>query len=169
MVEALAQQLSASRENGRPSAGPAPSDLREKLVQTDHSELTQVRFALLLWRDLGCRFCDAQSFFNLYLLIGCLFCILHRLQCTETYIWRLWQGLVSWSWMEVLYRTSSSTCRTCGSPWWDLNNDAPRVLIYVANLLSIMFWGTCFWMIYIIVKRMHFPSWFCSEICARFP
>jgi len=41
MVEALVQQLSAS--NGCPSAGPAPSDLREKLVQTDHSELSQVR------------------------------------------------------------------------------------------------------------------------------
>ncbi|XP_040043655.2 sperm-associated antigen 5 [Gasterosteus aculeatus] len=48
MVEALAQQLSASRENGRPSAGPAPSDLREKLVQTDHSELTQTT----MYRDL---------------------------------------------------------------------------------------------------------------------
>ncbi|XP_037329062.2 sperm-associated antigen 5 isoform X2 [Pungitius pungitius] len=48
MVEALAQQLSASRENGRPSAGPAPSDLREKLVQTDRSELTQTT----VYRDL---------------------------------------------------------------------------------------------------------------------
>ncbi|KAM8879304.1 sperm-associated antigen 5 isoform 1-T2 [Spinachia spinachia] len=48
MVEALAQQLSASRENGRPSAGAAPSDLREKLVQTDHSELTQTT----MYRDL---------------------------------------------------------------------------------------------------------------------
>uniref|UniRef100_A0A3Q3MKZ5 Si:dkey-25o16.4 n=1 Tax=Labrus bergylta TaxID=56723 RepID=A0A3Q3MKZ5_9LABR len=41
MVEALVQQLSAARTS--PSAGPAPSDLREKLVQTDHTELSQVR------------------------------------------------------------------------------------------------------------------------------
>ncbi|XP_020484270.2 sperm-associated antigen 5 [Labrus bergylta] len=39
MVEALVQQLSAARTS--PSAGPAPSDLREKLVQTDHTELSQ--------------------------------------------------------------------------------------------------------------------------------
>ncbi|XP_031719187.1 sperm-associated antigen 5 [Anarrhichthys ocellatus] len=41
LVEALVQQLAASRANESPSAGPAPSDLREKLVQTDHSELSQ--------------------------------------------------------------------------------------------------------------------------------
>ncbi|KAM7009700.1 sperm-associated antigen 5 [Tautogolabrus adspersus] len=39
MVEALVQQLAAARTP--PSAGPAPSDLREKLVQTDHTELSQ--------------------------------------------------------------------------------------------------------------------------------
>uniref|UniRef100_A0A3P8T1N9 Sperm associated antigen 5 n=1 Tax=Amphiprion percula TaxID=161767 RepID=A0A3P8T1N9_AMPPE len=43
MVEALVQQLGAARAQGCPSAGPAPSDLREKLVQTDHTELSQVR------------------------------------------------------------------------------------------------------------------------------
>ena len=42
IVEALVQQLAASRA-GCPSAGPAPSDLREKIVQTDHTELSQVR------------------------------------------------------------------------------------------------------------------------------
>ncbi|XP_023151061.2 sperm-associated antigen 5 [Amphiprion ocellaris] len=41
MVEALVQQLAAARAQGCPSAGPAPSDLREKLVQTDHTELSQ--------------------------------------------------------------------------------------------------------------------------------
>lgn len=41
MVEALVQQLTAARTHGCP-AGPAPSDLREKLVQTDHTELSQV-------------------------------------------------------------------------------------------------------------------------------
>nr|XP_005727094.1 PREDICTED: sperm-associated antigen 5 [Pundamilia nyererei] len=41
MVEALVQQLTAARAQGRPLAGPAPSDLREKLVQTDHTELSQ--------------------------------------------------------------------------------------------------------------------------------
>ncbi|XP_044046254.1 sperm-associated antigen 5 [Siniperca chuatsi] len=41
MVEALVQQLTAARTHGCPSAGPAPSDLREKLVQTDHTELSQ--------------------------------------------------------------------------------------------------------------------------------
>ncbi|XP_038569125.1 sperm-associated antigen 5 [Micropterus salmoides] len=41
MVEALVQQLSVARTHGCPSAGPAPSDIREKLVQTDHTELSQ--------------------------------------------------------------------------------------------------------------------------------
>lgn len=41
MVEALVQQLAAARVPVSP-AGPAPSDLREKLVQTDHTELNQV-------------------------------------------------------------------------------------------------------------------------------
>ncbi|XP_068445557.1 sperm-associated antigen 5 [Clinocottus analis] len=48
MVEALVQQLDASRVKGCPSAGSAPSDLREKLVQTDHSELSQTT----MYRDL---------------------------------------------------------------------------------------------------------------------
>ncbi|KAK5926179.1 hypothetical protein CgunFtcFv8_021771 [Champsocephalus gunnari] len=39
MVEALVQQLDAARANGCSSAG--PSDLREKQVQTDHTELSQ--------------------------------------------------------------------------------------------------------------------------------
>lgn len=41
MVEALVQQLATARASVSP-AGPAPSDLREKLVQTDHTELSQV-------------------------------------------------------------------------------------------------------------------------------
>eukprot|EP00064_Thunnus_orientalis_P008337 superscaffoldBa00000986_g8360 len=41
MVEALVQQLAVARANGSPSVGPAPSELREKLVQTDHTELSQ--------------------------------------------------------------------------------------------------------------------------------
>ncbi|XP_031132814.1 sperm-associated antigen 5 isoform X2 [Sander lucioperca] len=47
-VEALVQQLAAARANGCSSAGPAPSDLREKLVQTDHTELSQTT----MYRDL---------------------------------------------------------------------------------------------------------------------
>lgn len=42
MVEALVQQLSAARAQAAPAAV-APSNLREKLVQTDHTELSQVR------------------------------------------------------------------------------------------------------------------------------
>nr|XP_019956861.1 PREDICTED: sperm-associated antigen 5 [Paralichthys olivaceus] len=48
MVEALVQQLTAARAQGSPSAGPAPSELREKLVQTDHTELSQTS----MYRDL---------------------------------------------------------------------------------------------------------------------
>ncbi|KAM4751507.1 sperm-associated antigen 5 [Anableps anableps] len=48
MVEALVQQLAAARAHGRLSSGPAPSDLREKLVQTDHTELSQTT----TYRDL---------------------------------------------------------------------------------------------------------------------
>lgn len=43
MVEALVQQLAAARAQQSPPAGPAPSELREKLVQTEHTELSQVR------------------------------------------------------------------------------------------------------------------------------
>lgn len=42
MVEALVQQLATARTHGCP-AGVVPSDLREKQVQTDHTELSQVR------------------------------------------------------------------------------------------------------------------------------
>ncbi|KAK5865625.1 hypothetical protein PBY51_019879 [Eleginops maclovinus] len=48
MVEALVQQLDAARSNGCAFAGPAPSDLREKQVQTDHTELSQTT----MYRDL---------------------------------------------------------------------------------------------------------------------
>ncbi|XP_029013968.1 sperm-associated antigen 5 [Betta splendens] len=48
MVEALVQQLAAARVPRCPSAGPAPSELREKLVQTDHTELNQTT----MYRDL---------------------------------------------------------------------------------------------------------------------
>lgn len=43
MVEALVQQLTAARAQVYPSAGPAPSELRDKLVQTQHSEMNRVR------------------------------------------------------------------------------------------------------------------------------
>uniref|UniRef100_A0A8C5EL92 Sperm-associated antigen 5 n=1 Tax=Gouania willdenowi TaxID=441366 RepID=A0A8C5EL92_GOUWI len=42
MVEALVQQLTAARAQACPSAGRSPSELREKLVQTEHTELSQV-------------------------------------------------------------------------------------------------------------------------------
>ncbi|XP_053275221.1 sperm-associated antigen 5 [Pleuronectes platessa] len=48
MVEALVQQLTAARAQTCSSAGPAPSELREKLVQTDHTELSQTS----MYRDL---------------------------------------------------------------------------------------------------------------------
>lgn len=41
MVEALVQQLTAARARGCTPPGPSPSDLREKLVQTEHTELSQ--------------------------------------------------------------------------------------------------------------------------------
>ncbi|XP_028273957.1 sperm-associated antigen 5 [Parambassis ranga] len=48
MTEALVQQLAAARAQGSSSTGPAPSELREKLVQTDHTELSQTT----MYRDL---------------------------------------------------------------------------------------------------------------------
>ncbi|RVE76154.1 hypothetical protein OJAV_G00005650 [Oryzias javanicus] len=48
MVEALVQQLAAARAHEGVCAGTAPSDLREKLVQTDHTELNQTT----MYRDL---------------------------------------------------------------------------------------------------------------------
>ncbi|XP_054636201.1 sperm-associated antigen 5 isoform X2 [Dunckerocampus dactyliophorus] len=48
MVEALVQQLAVARAHGRPSMGPLPSELRDKLVQTDHTELSQTT----MYRDL---------------------------------------------------------------------------------------------------------------------
>lgn len=41
MVEALSQQLSCIRAQNQ-SHGPGPSELREKFIQTDHTELNQV-------------------------------------------------------------------------------------------------------------------------------
>lgn len=98
MVEALVQQLAAARAQQSPPAGPAPSELREKLVQTEHTELSQVRtrsgkrlsegnvedlelYSLIII-PFGC--CNFQLHFNKILL-----CILCRPQCTETFIWRL--------------------------------------------------------------------------------
>ncbi|KAI1887401.1 hypothetical protein AGOR_G00189920 [Albula goreensis] len=40
MVEALSQQLASARAHGQ-GGGPRPSDLRDKVVQTDHTELSQ--------------------------------------------------------------------------------------------------------------------------------
>ncbi|XP_019718179.1 sperm-associated antigen 5 [Hippocampus comes] len=48
MVEALVQQLAVARALCAPSAGPPPSQLRNKLVQTDHTELSQTT----MYRDL---------------------------------------------------------------------------------------------------------------------
>ncbi|XP_028314060.1 sperm-associated antigen 5 [Gouania willdenowi] len=48
MVEALVQQLTAARAQACPSAGRSPSELREKLVQTEHTELSQTT----MYRDL---------------------------------------------------------------------------------------------------------------------
>ncbi|XP_030004690.1 sperm-associated antigen 5 [Sphaeramia orbicularis] len=48
MVEVLVQQLAAARAHGCTPAGPAPSNLREKLVQTEHTELSQTT----MYRDL---------------------------------------------------------------------------------------------------------------------
>lgn len=42
------QQLAAARTHGCP-AGVPPSDLREKLVQTDHTELSQVKTQPEFW------------------------------------------------------------------------------------------------------------------------
>ncbi|XP_031416149.1 sperm-associated antigen 5 isoform X3 [Clupea harengus] len=41
MSEALLQQVASARAQP-PSSGPAPSDLRDKLIQTDHTELSQM-------------------------------------------------------------------------------------------------------------------------------
>ncbi|XP_037109709.1 sperm-associated antigen 5 isoform X2 [Syngnathus acus] len=48
MVEALVQQLAAARAVRGPHATPAPSELRNKLVQTEHTELSQTT----MYRDL---------------------------------------------------------------------------------------------------------------------
>ncbi|CAN9510300.1 unnamed protein product [Ophioblennius macclurei] len=48
MVEALVQQLASARSQQSVSAGCPPSDLREKLVQTDHTELSQTT----MYRDV---------------------------------------------------------------------------------------------------------------------
>ena len=42
MVEALVQQLDMARAQQSRPAGPPPSQLRDTLVQTDHTELNQV-------------------------------------------------------------------------------------------------------------------------------
>lgn len=56
MVEALVQQLAVARAHGSPAVGSLPSELRDKLVQTDHTELSQVIQSLLgSYDDSSCR------------------------------------------------------------------------------------------------------------------
>ncbi|TWW58738.1 hypothetical protein D4764_06G0002680 [Takifugu flavidus] len=68
MVEALVQQLATARASVCP-AGPAPSDLREKLVQTDHTELSQTTMHRDLYlealRRIGELELDGRSLQNL--------------------------------------------------------------------------------------------------------
>ncbi|KAG7459043.1 hypothetical protein MATL_G00227100 [Megalops atlanticus] len=47
MVEVLSQQLASARDQNH-SCGPGPSNLRDKLIQTDHTELNQV----VLYKEL---------------------------------------------------------------------------------------------------------------------
>uniref|UniRef100_A0A3B3I0A1 Sperm associated antigen 5 n=1 Tax=Oryzias latipes TaxID=8090 RepID=A0A3B3I0A1_ORYLA len=60
MIEALVQQLAAARAHGGVCAGAAPSDLREKLVQTDHTELNQVRRRAFSAMEQLRRHCSAE-------------------------------------------------------------------------------------------------------------
>ena len=52
-VEVLLQQLDAARVQKSPPAGPPPSQLRDVLVQTDHTELNQVRPDILPQSHMG--------------------------------------------------------------------------------------------------------------------
>ncbi|KAM9314239.1 sperm-associated antigen 5 [Pholidichthys leucotaenia] len=69
MVEALVQQLAAARLQGRPSQGAAPSDLRDRLVQTDHTELNQTTIHRALYMEALSRIgeleLDVNSLHNL--------------------------------------------------------------------------------------------------------
>ncbi|XP_044203057.1 sperm-associated antigen 5 [Thunnus albacares] len=60
MVEALVQQLAVARAHGSPSVGPAPSELREKLVQTDHTELSQTTMYRGLYMEALSRIGDLE-------------------------------------------------------------------------------------------------------------
>lgn len=72
MVEALVQQLSAARAQGAPATA-APSSLREKLVQTDHTELSQVRSQkgaqylpfFFKWRTYTIEFYESEAIYHM--------------------------------------------------------------------------------------------------------
>lgn len=76
-VEALVQQLAAARANGCSSAGPAPSDLREKLVQTDHTELSQVSTHSDMFKGLTLRDVKHLEF---VLFVGLVLLLLQHLK-----------------------------------------------------------------------------------------
>uniref|UniRef100_A0A3Q3MPT7 Sperm associated antigen 5 n=1 Tax=Mastacembelus armatus TaxID=205130 RepID=A0A3Q3MPT7_9TELE len=81
MVEALVQQLAAARAHGCPSAAPAPSDLREALVQTDHTELTQTTMYRDLYMEALTRISELElDESSLHSLIQCM----HNLRVTMT-------------------------------------------------------------------------------------
>lgn len=88
------QQLTAARTNGCHSAGPAPSELREKLVQTDHTELSQVRTDSKVKRlkRLHLMVCKCISFIVFSYLSNVspiMFYVYNRHQCTESFTQRL--------------------------------------------------------------------------------
>ncbi|MED6293820.1 hypothetical protein CHARACLAT_014578, partial [Characodon lateralis] len=61
MVEALVQQLAAARLHRCVSSGQAPSDQREKLVQTDHTELSQTTMYRDLYMEALCRISELEN------------------------------------------------------------------------------------------------------------
>lgn len=92
------QQLAIARAHGSPPAGPPPSELREKLVQTDHTELSQVRVHLdnlneltdghLKHFELALVYISVFSLKEAFIFFSFALCV-YRPQYTEIYIWRL--------------------------------------------------------------------------------
>uniref|UniRef100_A0AAR2INL0 Sperm-associated antigen 5 n=1 Tax=Pygocentrus nattereri TaxID=42514 RepID=A0AAR2INL0_PYGNA len=72
MVEVLSQQLSSAKSHTG-GTGPAPSELRDRLVQTEHTQLSQVQYrpTLLLSLFLQCSLKQIESIVNEDLEILC--------------------------------------------------------------------------------------------------
>uniref|UniRef100_A0A3B3SUW0 Si:dkey-25o16.4 n=1 Tax=Paramormyrops kingsleyae TaxID=1676925 RepID=A0A3B3SUW0_9TELE len=102
MVEALSQQLSCIRAQNQ-SRGPGPSELREKFIQTDHTELNQV----VMYKELYIK--ALEKIRALELDQEALKNLLHGMQDVKAAVVSFWAGSIGLR-MHNKFLQDSFTC-----------------------------------------------------------